>query len=175
MRAVNRRRAEGGISWECVDGGTIENIVTKNIHIVRTDTPLFLRLGDRGRVRPEEARPIAWTLRRIVFNGITGKDNGSRGSYFMGLSEKHIEDVVLRNVKIEVSATDKPVPKESEISEMAGDYPDAHMVKGPVPAYGLWARHVSGLTLLDTKFTSTTPDSRPMIKATQDTSNVCIS
>ena len=57
MRSVNPRRADSGISWEVVDGGTVENILASGIHIVRAESPLFLRLGDRGRVRPEEPRP----------------------------------------------------------------------------------------------------------------------
>jgi hypothetical protein len=173
MPAINRRRTESGISWEIVDGGLAENIYARNIHIVRADSPLFLRLGDRGRVRPQEPRPKPGILRRIVYDQISGADNGARGSYFMGLPERHIEDVALRDIALQVSATDKPVPRQADIAEMRDTYPDAHMIADAVPAYGLWARHIDRLTLRRVKFSTRAPDGRPMILADLDTKNVC--
>jgi polygalacturonase len=174
MVAINRRRSESGISWEIVDGGVAENIYARDIHISRADSPLFLRLGDRGRVRPEETRPKPGTLRRIVYDRISGTDNGSRGSYFIGLPERPIRDVALRDVMLQVGAADKPVPRQDAIGEMRDTYPDAHMIADVVPAYGLWARHIDGLSLQRVSFSTGGPDARPMILADLDTKNVCI-
>ncbi|MEJ0005169.1 MAG: glycosyl hydrolase family 28 protein [Steroidobacteraceae bacterium] len=173
MSAVNRRRAESGVSWEIVDGGVAQNIYARNIRISRADSPLFLRLGDRGRVRPGEPRPKPGSLRRIVYDQISGADNGSRGSYFMGLPERHIEDVALRDVALQVGGTDKSVPRQEDIPEMRDTYPDAHMIVDAVPAFGLWARHVDGLTLMRVRFTTRAPDARPMVRADLDTHNLC--
>jgi hypothetical protein len=167
MRAINRRRAESAISWEVVDGGVMEDILATRVHIVRADSPLFMRLGDRGRARPEQPRPAPGSLRRIIFDHITGDDNGSRGSYFMGLPGSPIEDVVIQELRLRVSATHAAVPDEKAIPELAGDYPDAHMI-GPVsPAYGLWSRHVDRLTLSQVTFYADSHDARPMIKTEQ--------
>jgi hypothetical protein len=174
MPAINRRRAESGISWEIVDGGIAENVYAQHIHIVRADTPLFLRLGDRGRVRPEQPRPKPGTLQRIVYDQISGADNGSRGSYFMGLPERHIQDVALRDVTLEVGATDQPVPRQDDIAEMRDAYPDAHMILDAVPAYGLWARHIDRLTLTRVRFAVRGHDARPMVLADLDTQHVCM-
>lgn len=173
MRALNRRLADSGISWEAVDGGTVEDIVARRINIVRTKSPLFLRLGDRGRVRPEQTRPAPGNLRRIIYDGITGRDNGVRGSYFMGLSDKHIEDVVLRDVNIAMTASDLPAPDETAIPEMRSDYPDALMIKDTTPAYGLWARHLDRLSLIGFQVTPSGPDPRPMIRTQPDVAGVC--
>jgi hypothetical protein len=113
-------------------------------------------------------------LRRIVYDQISGEDNGSRGSYFMGLPERHIEDIALRDVVLEVGATDKPIPNQEGIGEMRDTYPDAHMIMAAVPAYGLWARHIDGLTLVRVRFTRRGQDVRPMIMADLDTRTVCI-
>ncbi len=173
MRSLNRRLADSGISWECVDGGTIENVLATRINIVRTKSPLFLRLGDRGRVRPEQMRPAPGTLRHIVYDKITGSDNGVRGSYFMGLPDKAIADVVLRDVHILMTASDQPAPDAAAIAEMRGDYPDALMIKDRTPAYGLWARHLKGLHLVRTTFVASGPDTRPMVKVGPDVAQVC--
>ena len=171
MRSMNPRHADSGVSWEVVDGGTAENILATRIHVVRAESPLFLRLGDRGRVRPEQPRPATGRLRRIVFDQITGEDNGSRGSYFLGLADRPIEDVVLQDVRLVVRATDKPVLEEDAIPPMRGDYPDAHMI-GPgvvAPAYGLWARDITGLSLVRVSFVTESPDPRPQLKTSRTT------
>jgi hypothetical protein len=66
---------------------------------------------------------------------------------------------------------------EAAIPEMYGVYPDAHMLDtlGDAPAYGLWTRHLSGLTLVDVKMATTGPDPRPMLKTSTDTVNVHLS
>lgn len=170
MRHIKPVGADAGISWEMVDGGLAENILAHDIHIVRARSPFFLRLENRGRVQPDQPKPGIGTMRRIVFDRITGEDNGPRGSYFIGIPEKAIEDVALRNIDIAQKASTKPVLKESDIPEMRGVYPDAHMIddRGDAPAYGLWARHVHGLTLQRTRFRTDTPDPRPQFVLTTD-------
>ncbi|MFT4077067.1 MAG: glycosyl hydrolase family 28 protein [Asticcacaulis sp.] len=176
MRHIKPLGADSGISWEVVDGGTAENIRATDIHIVRARSPLFMRLEDRGRVQPDQPKPPVGALRKIVFERITGEDNGARGSYFIGIPEKHIEDVVLKDVRIQVAASEGWLG-EDEIPEMRGIYPDAHMLDEVVskgdhhdaPAYGLWARHVSRLTVVDTVFTPVTPDKRPQFRLRTDT------
>ena len=176
MRHIKPGGADSGISWEMVDGGTAENILASDIHIVRARSPLFLRLDDRGRVRPEAPKPGVGTLRRIVFERITGKDNGPRGSYFVGIPAKAIEDVALRDIRLDSLPAVKPVLNEADIPEFYGVYPDAHMLDtlGDAPAYGLWTRHVTGLTLVTVKVVPTGADARPMLRVTADTKGVRI-
>jgi hypothetical protein len=172
LRALRRRSAESGISWESVDGGTVEDVLATGIHIVRAGSPLFLRLGDRGRTTPGQPPPRPGRLRRIVYDQITGDDNGPRGSYFMGLPDHPIEDVVIRDLRLKVNPAQGRAPAESAIPELAGVYPDAAMVGNLAPAYGLWTRHVRNLTLESVAFVPTSADPRPMIE-TLDTTQVC--
>jgi hypothetical protein len=172
MRSLNRRRSDSGISWEVVDGGVAEDILAMHINIVRAESPLFLRLGDRGRARPEDPRPAAGTLRRIAFEHISGDDNGSRGSYFMGIPEKPIEDVLIRDLHLHMGAPHESIPDGKTLAEYRSDYPDAHMIGPVAPAYGLWTRHLKGLTLIQAAFVPGSPDPRPMID-TLDTTMSC--
>ncbi len=173
MRARNRRQALSGVAFESVDGNTVEDILVSDVHIVRAASPLFLRLGDRGRVQPDEARPAPGHVRRIVYDRLTGGDNGSRGVLFSGLPDHPIEDIVLRDVDVAVAATALPVPDEAAIPEKPGDYPDPQMFGEALPAYGLWARHLRNLSLINVRFAVNGNDPRPMIKAGFDTSGVC--
>ena len=141
--------ADSGISLEMADGGTLEDFLLRDIYITRAWSPFFLRLENRGRVKPGDPAPGPGTLRRVLFSDIAGEENGPRGSYMLGIPEKPIEDIAFRNIKIRQKASAGPVLKDSDFGEMRGVYPDAHMIDGTgcAPAFGLWARHVKGLYL----------------------------
>ena len=72
--------------------------------------------------------------------------------------------MLLLNLQVaQQHASVKPVLDEASIDEMRGVYPDAHMIDdlGDAPAYGLWARHVHRLTMLDVHVTPDAQDPRP--------------
>ncbi|HTJ78442.1 MAG TPA: glycosyl hydrolase family 28 protein [Rariglobus sp.] len=167
MPAYGRRPAISGVSWESVDGGKIENVVCENIHIVRADSPLFLRLGKRGRVMPGQPKPSG-SLSHIVFDGITGEKCGQTGAVFSGVPGAIIEDVVVRHVRLAVAGggtLQGPKPeKESQ-------YPEAKMF-GLSPAYGFWVRHARDVSFYDITVTPQQPDLRPLMIAGEDTSNI---
>ena len=173
MNAARHRRSDSGISWESVDGATVENVLATDITILRAKSPLFLRLGDRGRKRSEQPRPPVGALRRIVFERITGDETGPRGSYFLGLPGHRIQDVTLRDIAFKSDATANPIVDETTINEMPDHYPDALMIPADTPALGLWARHIENLTLENVTVTTSSPDPRPLIHARTDTENVC--
>ncbi len=165
MRSVKRRKADGGISWESVDGGTVERIVVHDAKIVRAESPLFLILSDRGRVRPEQKRPAAGRLRHIVYDRITGDDNGMRGSFFIGIAERNIEHVLLRDVDLGMAPANGPAPDPAGIPDGRGLYPDPHMFEPVMPAYGLWARDVRHLALVRVRFRQGAGEARPAVIA----------
>ena len=57
---------------------------------------------------------------------------------------------------------------------MRGVYPDAHMIDdhGDAPAWGLWARHIRGLTLSDYAVTPDGADPRPEFVLRTDVADV---
>jgi len=177
MRHIKPLGADSGISWEVVDGGHAENILCHNIHIVRTRSPLFMRLDNRARVQPDQPKPNIGTLRRVVFEHITGDDNGPVGSYFIGIPNGLIEDVALRHIHIKQAVAKRPVTDEADIPELYNQYPDAFMIKayGEAPAYGLWARHIKGLTVHDYQIIPNGPEWRPKYLMQTDCHSVYIS
>ena len=155
--------ADSGISLEMVDGGMLEDFFLQDIQIIRAWSPFFLRLEDRGRVKPGDPVPGPGSLRRILFSDIAGCENGPRGSYLLGIPEKPMEDIVFRRVRIRQKASDRQPVKEEDFSDMRGVYPDAHMIDpvGHAPAYALWARYVRRLNLHDYEVLPEESDPRP--------------
>lgn len=163
MRRIKHADCDSAFSWEMMDGGTVENIWVHHIRILRAMSPFFLRLEKRGRVKPEDPPAPIGSLRRILFEHITGEDNGPRGSYFIGIPEKCIEDIVLHDIHLRQRPSTRPLITPEAIDEMYGVYPDAHMIDtiGDAPAYALWTRHVRGLTLYNYQVIPEGDDPRP--------------
>ncbi len=157
--------ADSGISLEMVDGGTLEDFLLRDIHILRAWSPFFLRLENRGRVKPGDPVPGPGSLRRVLFSDITGSENGPRGSYLLGIPEKPIEEIVFRRIRIRQKASERPLRKEEDFDDMRGVYPDAHMIDavGDAPAYALWARHVRDLSLVGYSIIPDETDPRPAV------------
>ena len=155
--------SDSAISLEIVDGGTLEDFLLTNLTIARAWSPIFLRLENRGRVKPGDPTPPIGHIRRIAIAHVTGEACGPRGSYMIGIPERPIGEVLLRDVQIAQRASQKPVIGENQIGELRGVYPDAHMIDdlGDAPAYALWARHVHGLTLCDYAVTPEDGEARP--------------
>jgi hypothetical protein len=166
------RPAEGGICWEAVDGGTVENVLATNVHIVNTTAPLFLRLGDRGEVPADMPRnPKPGVLRRVVFEKISGEAFGA--SIFAGIPAARIEDVIVRNFQISMAVGGNSKPAKKPIPEKESIYPNPPMF-GPVPAYGFWLRHIKGVQFVDLKITPRSSEAFPCFVSDGDTQNVTL-
>lgn len=162
-RHIKPLGADSAISWEMVDGGIVENILVSDSKIINVRSPFFLRIDDRGRVQPDQPKPVIGVMRKIVFENIVGVDNGPRGSFFLGHPARTIEDVALIHVKLEQFPSVKPVLTEDDLGDMFKTYPDAHMIddKGDAPAFGLWAKHVTNLSLKNYRVVPNGADPRP--------------
>lgn len=164
LPALHRRKAISGFSWESADGGTVEDVYAHDVRIVRSRSPVFLRLEDRARVKPQDPRPAPGRVRRIVFEDVAGSQDGPLGVLILGLPERPIEDVVLRRVRLSVSSADRPSPPDAAIPERRDAYPDANMFGDVSPAYGLWARHARRVSCIDVRIAPTGPEPRPAYK-----------
>lgn len=163
MPRIKHAGADSGISVEGLDGGTVERIWMENCRVVRAFSPFFMRIDKRGRLRPGDPAPGLSQIRQILLENMTGEDNGPRGSYFIGIPEQSVGDVVLKDIRLSQKGSRGPVLTPEEIPELYGVYPDAHMIDdlGDAPAYGLWTRHADKVTLIGYEVTPAGADPRP--------------
>jgi len=155
---VPRAIAEaGGVAIEMVDGGVLERVSVSDITMLDVPVPLFVRLANRGS-GPSTRGPGTLrnlTIRRIVATGVQGT------SSITGLRDVPIEGVTLRDVLLSAA----PAAGEADlvglgVPEAPGGYPRPDMF-GPLPAHGLYCRHVKGLSLARVTLTSGVADVRP--------------
>jgi polygalacturonase len=170
MHHIKKLGADSGISLEMVDGAILENMYIRNIEMTHCNSPFFMRLDNRGRVKPEDEKPPIGTIRNVIIENVRGNECGPRGSYFLGIPERCIENILLKDIIIYQHVTELPVTKDSDFDEMYGYYPDAHMINkiGDAPAYGLWTRHIKNLVMYSYRLIPIGHDSRPRMVTVND-------
>ena len=169
-----RARAIAGVSWESTDGGDIENILVSDAHVVRTDAPLFAVAGHRGRVAAGMPFPGVGKVRNLLFERITGEDNGGEGSAFVGLPGAPIENVGVNDYKVTVAGGGTAGQAAAQLKEKPTAYPQADMFRAPYPAYGFYVWHAKNVSFTGLRMTTQKPDARPVVSAGPDTEIVLL-
>ena len=134
--------AGGGICLESVDGSNIDGIAVSNVTMVDVRTPIFIRLGNRGR---DMATPTPGTLKNVVISNVVATDASDTCS-ITGIPDRSVEGVTISNVRISWKGGCMYRPPEEAVPEQINAYPDSDMFDA-LPAYGFYCRHVSGLRL----------------------------
>lgn len=131
-----------GLALETVDGGVIEDVVVRDLTMAEVTTaPLFLRIGDRRR---GPAGTGVGAIRGVTVERLTATGIDHRfAATLAGLPGHAIEDVTLRDISLSYLGGGRPVAMPPELADA---YPEPSMF-GPTPAWGLWCRHVRGLTV----------------------------
>jgi hypothetical protein len=169
----------GGVKFLTVDGGDLQDVVVSNITMTNVSAPIFFRIGNRGQdfgfkdvARP---RPVA-RLRNVLVSGIRAtvsrlaqfperKETMRTGATMgiAGLIGHPVEDVVLENIQVTYPGGGTlEEARRTDIPEREKNYPE-NTTFGVLPAYGLFLRHVRGVTLRDVHLDLETPDLRPAL------------
>ncbi|HTI02974.1 MAG TPA: right-handed parallel beta-helix repeat-containing protein [Acidisoma sp.] len=153
-----------GLALETVDGGDLEDVRVAGLMLRQVrHAPIFIRLGARlsgpegvtpGRCRGITIRDVRadqpWSAMPVILAGIAGH---------------RIEDVTLADIHLR-SRGGAPARLAAVLPpEAAADYPDPEMFGVDLPAAGLFARHVRGLTVRRFRLECARPDARPLVWA----------
>jgi hypothetical protein len=155
----------GGIVLTEVDGGILDGVTISNIRITGTRTPIFIRLGNRGRtIQPEMARPAVGALRNISISHVLATEAGSVGCALTGLPGFPLENISLSGINIQFKGGGARSDSLWQVDELPEEYPESTMF-GPLPGYGFFCRHVRGLSMDDIDLSFADQDSRPALIA----------
>jgi hypothetical protein len=151
-----------GLAIESVDGGIIEDVTVSNLAMRSiANAPIYIRLGHR--MRGPADTPIG-AIRRVSISNVIAS-NVSSGSAILiaGTTDHPIEDVRLSDIRIiyqgggtAAQAAVNPPQDEAQF------YPEPGRL-GVMPGYGMFARHMNGLTLRDVEVSFTKDDQRPAV------------
>lgn len=150
-----------GIALETVDGALLEDVTITNITMRDViNAPIFLRLG--ARMRGPEGTPIG-SLRRVSISNIVAHNVAMHhGILIAGLPGHPIEDITLSNILITYQGGGTTEQAARIVPEYEKTYPEpGHF--GIIPSYGMFARHVKGLTVHNIETRFATEDLRPAV------------
>ncbi len=153
------KRGTSALSLEIVDGGIMENVSVSDIVVEGTESPIFIRLGNRARGYAEGV-PVerVGQLRGVRIHDIMVRDAGPTGCSITGLPGHPVEDILIADVTIRHRGGCKTVGVPADEKER--EYPEATMW-GVLPAKGFFVRHARGVVFRDVTITTDEPDARP--------------
>lgn len=148
-----------GVALEMVDGGVMRRIAVSNLAMVGVQTPIFIRLG----ARRETASGRKSTLSDIAISNITAESDSPICSSITGIPGSLAADIKLSHILFKCPGQGTREMADRTIPDNVRGYPENRMFGPSLPAYGLYVRHVSGLTLDDLQFSLLKDDARPAI------------
>ncbi len=153
------KRGTSAISLEITDGGVLENVHVSNIVVEGTESPIFVRLGNRARGYAEGV-PVTkvGSIRGVHLSNITVSDAGPTGCSITGLPGHPVENIWLSDITIQQQGGCKQIAVPTD--EKASDYPEATMW-GHLPAKGFFVRHARHVVFRNIEVLTTEPDERP--------------
>ena len=169
------------ISLEIVDGGVLENVNVSDITVEGTESPIFIRLGNRGRgylsegANMEKIIPVGHVgrIKGVRLDNIQIRHAGPMGCSITGLPGYPVEDVCLSNITLHhkggVSADELAGIADSIADEKEKSYPEATMW-GNLPAKGFFVRHARHIQFSNVRVETEQPDVRPDIVRVDATS-----
>lgn len=164
IRNCRVTESRDGIVINEVDGGICQRVCVSNIVMQKTGIPLFIRLGNRANPIPGEPAPGVGKLRDITIANVQADVLETYGGIVSGLPGCPAERITLRNIAFRFPGGGTEQDAARAIPLLENKYPKGTMF-GVFPAFGLYLRHVDGITLDNVSLTTAKPDARPAIVA----------
>jgi hypothetical protein len=168
----------------------MENVSVSDLTVTGTESPIFVRLGHRGRgwtfsksgasafvsqsvsggnegatksQKPDSVETVG-RMRGIYINNVHVRDAGSYGCSITGLPGHPVEDVHVSNISIHqrggIKEEQLTAIRQALADEKAAEYPEATMW-GPLPAKGFYVRHGRGVKFDRVRTYTEEADARP--------------
>jgi len=107
-------------------------------------------------------RPAAGQYRDVRISHVTAVGASKIGCAIAGIPGHCIEDITLTDLRFEFAGGGTTEMAKRKLEEFKDKYPECDMF-GDLPAFGIYARHIRGLTLDNVELTTVEPDARPAI------------
>lgn len=169
------------IALESVDGGILENIEISDITAINTGNAIFIKLGHRnegGAVGTLKNVKIKNVVVQVPYEvpDLKYQIRGPELPFFhnifpasiTGLPGHDVENVSLENIRIIYPGRANkgyaylPLHRLKDIPENESGYPEFSMF-GELPSWGIYVRHVKGLTMKDINLKVLETDFRPAL------------
>ncbi|HWA26584.1 MAG TPA: glycosyl hydrolase family 28-related protein [Lacunisphaera sp.] len=149
-----------GLALESVDGAQMEDITVTNLTMRDiVNAPIFIRLG--ARLRGPEGTKVGTARRIKIDNVVVHNAPAEAGILLTGIPGYTIDDVSLSNIFIDYAGGGTAADAARVVPEDEKAYPEPYRF-GKLSAWGLFARHLTNLTVDRVEFRAAQPDFRPV-------------
>lgn len=136
-----------GIDMGNVDGGIMKDIIISNITIDGSETPIFIRMGDRDDRLHEEFDTHTWPeTSDIILSNIIIRNAGKIASSIIGIPGRRIKNIHFNNIFMHILGGGLNSDTILNVSENTQGYPVNRMFGSNLPSYGFYVRHVDNVT-----------------------------
>ena len=159
----------GGIKLLTVDGAHLHNVEISGITMVEVRTPMLFRLGSRLSVfrKGQDVQQPTGIFENVVIRNVkaiaadSAQLKPATGILITGVPGHYITNLTLENIEIDLLGTGTAENAGQLVPEAIDQYPEVKTFGPTIPAYGIWARHVKGLKLINVSFHIKNNDLRP--------------
>lgn len=157
-----------GLSLEIVDGGIMDGVSISNITIEGTQSPLYIRLGNRARKHTEAAeQPGVGVLKNVVISNINAYNTGNYSASITGIPGYYVENVSLNNIQFYNKGGVRDGGFIADVKKVVEDekgYPQPTVWK-ELPSSGFFIRHAKNIQINGLQLNSYETDKRAPVVA----------
>ena len=153
-----------GIALYSVDGSHLHDVEISDVTMDGITVAISLRLGARLRTfRPGDQQKTPGVLREVSLKNIRVKGARQIGLLINGVPGHPVENLTLENIQIELAGGGTLEDAQILLPEKETAYPEYNTFGKVMPASGIYARHVRGVTFNNVRTAVATPDARPAV------------
>ncbi|WP_109831707.1 glycoside hydrolase family 28 protein [Reichenbachiella versicolor] len=161
---------DSGLKIQQCEGGEMRNMTFTNLVMENVPRPIFMTFSSQRAAMnyPEGIYEPLKRMHSMIFsNIIVDNTQGDENSCFFltGMPDHKIEDITIKDVKfLTAGGGSEELAQKKDLKEYSLDvvkkhWPEFRLV-GPLPSYGIYARHIDGLTLQNISITTVNHDAR---------------
>ncbi|NIJ45943.1 polygalacturonase [Wenyingzhuangia heitensis] len=163
---------DSGLKIQMNEGGVMKNMTFSNIVMKNVPRPIFMTFCQQraGVDAPLEMLPMK-AMHNFVFDGIIADNSEldvNSAIFITGMPNHDITDVQLHNIQMTVAGGGTKQDAKREIKEytletLGNWWPEFKKVGVPIPASGIYARHLNGFYISNFHVKTVNNDERPLI------------
>ncbi len=163
---------DSGLKIQMCEGAAMRRMIFSDLVMENVPRPVFMTFCQQRACddAPEGVAPMK-AMRDMMFSNILvdatacGKD---AAFIFTGLPGHPIENITLTNIDMTVAGGGTPGDAAAELAELdleaiGNHWPEYTCFGATVPAHGIYARHIRGLSMDRINIRTVAPDARPAV------------
>jgi polygalacturonase len=159
-----RKAGLAGIALYSVDGAHLHDVTLDHITMDNVGVPISVRLGSRLKTfRSGDFPKLPGSLSSITIKNVQATNAQKIGILINGIPGHPVDNLNLENIQIEMTGGGKAQDAARPLPENEAAYPEIGMFGRVTPAYGLYLRHATGITLINVTISSKAADQRPVM------------